>query len=239
MSANEPTPLAFERGRGWSWGQLEAELVGRLAAWAQHGPDAECEQYKPGRVWRWRDMVAKRYEGGIFERLHLRASAAARVARLALALPEGAAPLPRAVVELSNGCSLLVSEHVAGVSMLRAWREDGRCVRALPAFLAKVHAAGAFHGDLHPDNLLWSGERWVLLDLESLRHPLRALHRRSQILDQWARLHYRLKADPRVREAFGEYTRIARPGWDPERVWPEVLARVPALDAARGGAPLP
>jgi hypothetical protein len=52
-------------------------------------------------------------------------------------------------------------------------------------------------------------------------------------------LQYRLKGDARVRVAFDEYARVARTGWDVQRAWGEVLARVPGLDAERGGAPLP
>lgn len=220
------------------WPPADSELCARLAQWAEEGPDAECVEYKRGRVWRWRDVVVKRYCDGWLTRTGLRAPTAWRVARLGLALPDGAAARPLATLRWSRAISLLAAEFVPGRTMLDAWRSDAACVDALPLFMARLHDAGAFHGDLHPGNLLWTGARWVLLDLESLRHPLRTLRRRALAVDQWARLHYRLHEDLQVKAAFEEYLRIRAVPWDSDVAWREVLAQVPRLRALRGGAPL-
>jgi tRNA A-37 threonylcarbamoyl transferase component Bud32 len=92
-----------------------------------------------------------------------------------------------------------------------------------------MHAGGVFHGDLHVRNMLWNGREWVLLDLESLRHPLRALRRRRIIEDQWARLVCSLGGREGVQASFEAYLREAGLGWEPAEAWRRVERRARAI----------
>jgi predicted unusual protein kinase regulating ubiquinone biosynthesis (AarF/ABC1/UbiB family)/nucleotide-binding universal stress UspA family protein len=75
--------------------------------------------------------------------------------------------VPRVYDELSTS-RLLVLEFVEGVPIREApdsreRREAGR--QLLEAFYRQILTEGFFHADPHPGNLLWTGERIVLLDL--------------------------------------------------------------------------
>src|SRR6185436_13702376 len=75
--------------------------------------------------------------------------------------------VPRVYDELSTS-RLLVLEFVDGVPIREApdsteRREAGR--QLLEAFYQQILSEGFFHADPHPGNMLWTGERIVLLDL--------------------------------------------------------------------------
>jgi predicted unusual protein kinase regulating ubiquinone biosynthesis (AarF/ABC1/UbiB family)/nucleotide-binding universal stress UspA family protein len=75
--------------------------------------------------------------------------------------------VPRLHRELSTS-RLLVLEFVDGVPIRKAVdsperREAGR--QLLEAFYRQILTEGFFHADPHPGNLLWTGEKIVLLDL--------------------------------------------------------------------------
>ncbi|HEX6702357.1 MAG TPA: AarF/UbiB family protein [Gaiellaceae bacterium] len=75
--------------------------------------------------------------------------------------------VPRVYHELSTS-RLLVLEYVDGVSIRRSEdtperREAAR--QLLEAFYRQILVEGFFHADPHPGNLLWTGEKIVLLDL--------------------------------------------------------------------------
>lgn len=220
-----PLSLALARHRGWAYAELPDGLVARLEAWLGSGPDAECETLKPARVWRWRDVVVKRFEPDGFERLGWRASGATRAARKHFAVLPIRTPRPLAVIESARGASLLASEHIAGPALHVAWREHPAAAAALPAFVAQMHAHDVFHGDLHPGNALWNGREWVLLDLDGLRHPLRIVLRRRRIVaDQWSRLYFGLRGDPALRAAFDAYADARALGSGREAIWRAALA---------------
>ncbi|MSR61440.1 MAG: hypothetical protein EXS08_03185 [Planctomycetes bacterium] len=122
--------------------------------------------------------------------------------------------------------SLLVREHVEGVLLRELAAPDARAEAGLATFLADMERHGVLHGDLHPRNLLWTGDEWVLLDVDGLRH---GLHDRERVLvSQWARFVLHL-GDERVREL---HRRAAgRVAWD------RVQARVTQMRRQRGGVP--
>lgn len=134
--------------------------------------------------------------------------------------------------------SLLLREHVEGVLLRDAWNgaqwlADARPEDALAAFLAAMERNGVIHGDLHPRNLLWDGTRWVLLDVDGLRH---GLHDPTRVLTgQWARFVLHLGDEGRVRELHG---RTAAHLGERARVsWTAVQRRVERLERQRKGVP--
>jgi len=122
--------------------------------------------------------------------------------------------------------SLLVREHVDGVLLRELAGPEARAEAALAKFLADMERHGVIHGDLHPRNLLWTGDEWVLLDVDGLRH---GLHDPQRVLtSQWARFVVHL-GDERVREL---HRRVGgRVAWD------AVRARVTKMRLQRGGVP--
>jgi len=215
--------VSFGVLRGTCWGQVDPSLLERLCTWARNGPDAECIEFKPGRVWRWRDVVVKWFHDDLRVRIGLRSATAFRASAAAMAMPAGSAARPIAAFKVSRSSSVLVSEFVSGGDMYHAWQCDDRCIESFGVLMACLHSRGIHHGDLHPGNLIWTGDHWVLLDLESLRHRLRNLNPRRQAIAQWARVYVKLKRDPRVRDAFHVYCGLTRRRWETGADWDEIV----------------
>jgi len=105
-------------------------------------------------------------------------SPARREERAQVALRAAGVTVPRVFrrVALANGDELVASEHVAGEPLTAAYARSAppdraRLVAALADTIARLHASGHVHGDLHLGNLLWSApsEAVVLLDLQRAR----------------------------------------------------------------------
>ena len=75
--------------------------------------------------------------------------------------------VPRVHTELSTG-RLLVMQEIQGIPVLQAPAGDARREAArqlLEAYYHQVLAAGFFHADPHPGNLMWWDDKIYLLDL--------------------------------------------------------------------------
>jgi hypothetical protein len=222
-----------ERARILRLAPLEPEIERALFAALTRGGVEGGSVLKEGRVWRLGAVVIKRYPAMGTLRGRLRMPHAVRAARAAQEL--GVERTPRALAAvwekglLFAGASVLATEHVEGCDLHRALlAPDEAAQRAFPGFLADLHERGIHHGDLHPWQLLWNGERWFLLDLDGLRHPLRALRREHLELEAWARLLfygrvYRLPAaESSLERLFHRYLELRRPGHDPVHAWSSV-----------------
>ena len=101
-------------------------------------------------------------------------------------------PAPWVLGTLSDGDHLLVMEHLPGTPLDQALRRDALDPRshlaALGHIVARIHAAGWIHGDLHTGNLLYRDGDWALLDWQHARHTRSRDARRSDA----ARLEYSL-----------------------------------------------
>ncbi len=101
-------------------------------------------------------------------------------------------PEPWVLGTLPDGDHVLVMEHLPGTPLDHALRRDAVDPRAglaaLGALVARIHAAGWVHGDLHVGNLLLDEGRWALLDWQ---HARRSRSRRARRADA-ARLEYSL-----------------------------------------------
>ena len=211
MSAERGEPYAIGRARGVKFGALSPEIASALPRWIETRHVDGGEELRAGRVWKYGAWAVK--FGGA-ERL-LRSSSALRAARAAMNLRGVPTPRPLVALEWRAGLhvagSVLVTEFVHGRALFDVWSSDERAVDAFPLFLHALHAAGVYHGDFHPENALWDGERWVLIDLESLkrRAPWRSW---SSIAEtQWARVLRALDFDARTPELFTRYDTLARP----------------------------
>lgn len=194
---------------------------------------------KEGRVWRWGDLIFKAYTAA--ERgFRLRPSPAHREALAS----GGVAPVPtppvRMVIEAPSGASLLATEFVDGAGLGEV-ASDPAAREALAPFIALQHRHGVFHGDPHPGNQLWDGERWWLIDLDGLRGPFRRLGRSRLAVRHWGRLWLNLRLgnhdpDAWMRVALDEYAQLR--GLDPEPWAARVEAEVERQLEGRGPRPV-
>ena len=225
-------PYRLGELRGLRYGPLPESLEAALPRWLAERRVAEGEEIHPGRVWHWEELAIKLHPPRGELREWFRRSPAVRAAELHARLSVRT-PRPLVAVQerrgLALGWSLFASEFVEGTFLPRTWDSDPAGREAFPRFLAAMHAAGVFHGDLHVRNMLWNGREWVLLDLESLRHPLRALRRRRIIEDQWARLVCSLGPREGVQASFEAYLREVGAKWEPQEAWRRVEQRARAL----------
>ncbi len=93
-------------------------------------------------------------------------------------------PEPLALATLPNGEGLLVTRFVNGTNLVEALRAAGPerrgLLRALGELVARMHAAGLVHRDLHGGNVLVGAPGPVLLDLQ---HARASRSRRARLRD--------------------------------------------------------
>ncbi len=214
---------------------FDADLESALLAALELGQVTGGVELKPGRVWRLGEATIKLYRASGALRDRLRRPGAIRAARVARRVGVEATPRVLAAAWQSGflraGPSVLATEYVEGLDLGQILlAEDVRAFDAFPTFLADLHARGVHHGDFHPWQLLWDGERWVLLDLDGVRHPLRALRREHLELEAWGRLHFYARAfvgsftERSLAPLFARYYELRRPGRDVEVAWRQVEA---------------
>lgn len=134
--------------------------------------------------------------------------------------------------------SVLVREHVDGRTLRELWdAPKGLAAReeaALASFLAGMERHRVIHGDLHPRNLLWNGEGWLLLDVDGLRH---GLHDSARVLTGlWARLLVHLGDEPRVRALHARAARELPRA--PAVEWATVTRAAERMRLSRRGVPV-
>jgi len=223
-ATDEPRPVLEQRvalrvggARGFRWGPLDPGLAEALPGWLA-GEVPGGEEIKPGRVWRVGDLLVKRYAPPAGLR-RLRGSPALRAAKLHDEIRPVRSPRPVAALGDENGSGLLVTEYVAGRFLHRLWDDDPAGRAAFPAFMAGMHMAHVFHGDLNVRNMLWSGAEWVLIDLDGVVRWPRTLARRRLIMQQWARILGTLRGRPGSRELFDSYVALVPPAWKAAALW--------------------
>lgn len=233
-------PIQIGDFRGFRYAELGPDLEQRLPRWLAEGHVADGVDLKRGRVFRWRELLVK--FGGPEPRLRdlPRPSRSLRSADLHARLLPLATPAPLVALERRVAWrvaqSLLVTEFVDGRRLFEVWGRDARAVQAFPLFLVEMHARGIFHGDFHLENALWDGRRWVLIDLESVRHRLHKLFPGKFRCAHWAIVLFDLQekcaADEReLRSLFEAYA--ARVGErDPGALWRRIRRRADELKAA-------
>jgi hypothetical protein len=227
--------------RGRAYADSSPALDAAVARWLEEGSVAEGEPLKPPHVFKAGGLVVKFFPPPtVFG--WARRPRALRVAALHFRALPVASPRPLlACARWRGGPSLLVREHVEGALLSAVWSKDERARSALPRFLADLELHGVLHGDLHPRNLIWDGERWVLLDVDGIRH---GLHDRARVIEgQWARFLAHLGDEPGLERAFGATRALTRgPGdrsgredWDRIRERAAVMVReIRAASLARG-----
>jgi hypothetical protein len=188
------------------------------------------------RVWRVGELVVKLYlDVGL--RDHFRPAHAVRAARAHERLLPVRSPTPRCAVWLRRRGRLigsaLVYDWVEGPDLTVAWTRDAAARAALPGLMASLHERRIFHGDFHARHLIWSEGAWVVIDLDSLRHPGRTLWPRLLARREWARLARELGDGPELRAAFVSYLAARGLRSDPERTWSRVLELLTACELDR------
>ena len=234
-------PYRAGRASGFRYGELPADVAADLERTLVARDVAGGTALKERRVYRRGPWLYKLFPARRRLRDLARANAAVRSADLHAALAPIRTPAPLVAVGLRDGAfagpSLLVCEFVEGRSLDEVWDRDRAAVDAFARLLAAMHARGIFHGDLHPKNVLWDGASWTLIDVGSMRHPLRNLRPRALALDQWAELDRRLGSPSSMRAAFELYSaELGRPAAEAERAWARVAERSRAVSARRARA---
>lgn len=230
-------PYRVGPARGFRYGELPTDVENALPRWLATSRVDGGTAIKPGSVYRSGEWLVKFTGRSRAPKDLVRPASSIRSADLHERLLPVRTPAPLVALEVRRGpfleSSLLVAEFVHGSSMHDAFLHDERARDALGPFLALLHRRGVFHGDLHPANTIWNGAEWVLIDLASLRHPLRRMFRRHLILEQWAQLAFRLGPTPDLEFSFGSYLALAHLGWDPRGAWAKIVRRAERIRAAR------
>jgi hypothetical protein len=215
--------------RGFRYAELPPALEEHLPRWLVDGAVEGGEPLTGGRVWRFGAFAVKLFPPARGWRARLRGSRAVRSADLAVRLRPIRTPAPLVALrperDRATRSELLVLEFVEGRPLHLLWRDDPHAVAAFPGFLAKIARRGVLLGDFHPNNALWDGAHWVLLDLDGIRHRLHRVHARRLIEVQWARTWLSVERDPAVRELFDAFLREARIGWRADEAWARVEDR--------------
>lgn len=230
-------PYRAGRARGMRYGEIPAEVAEGLERWlvARHVDDAVT--IKDRRVYRRGPFLYKFFAPRRRVRDLLRADPAIRSADLHARLAPIRTPAPLVALGLRDGMfraqSLLVMEFVEGRPLAEAWEHEEVARTALARLLAAMHRRGIFHGDFHPANLIWDGERWVVIDVGALRHPLRSLRPRQLAVEQWAELDSRLGSPPTMRAAYERYLDELGSPEDRESAWRAIAERSRTATEAR------
>lgn len=222
-------PIRVGEARGYAWGDIPRDVMGRLPAWLAERRVPEGEDLKAGRVFRYGSWAVKFTPPQSGWRRWMRRGPAFRSAFANEALAPIPTPRPLLALEWpaegGGRHGLLVSQFVDGRFIEEVWRQSSAAMEAFVAFLADMHARRVFHGDFHWHNAIWDGERWYLIDLESLRHPLRTLFPRRLVIDQWARIDFCLALPDGLEPHVARYVELSGRGWDPREVWRDVRER--------------
>lgn len=150
-------------------------------------------------------------ERGLCIKMSLGPRPAARVRKLYRAAAGHAriaplpAPAPLALVSRrGKPASALAMTLVPGVRLDQAWDQPAAAA-GLTALLVAMHRRRVAHGDLHPGNLLWDGQRLALIDLDGLRFTWQGLLLGRCERRAWAGLRLNLPDDGRLRESHRDW----------------------------------
>jgi hypothetical protein len=237
---DERRSLTVGPATGTQYGELDGELLECLPRAIQNSSllvDLGAEPLRRGperSVWRWRELVIKLYGRGDVRDL-LRPSQARRAAQAHFRLLPIRSPRPRCALAIRSVGRLvgsaLVYEFVEGPDLTVLWRRDEAADRSLPELMAAMHERRIYHGDFHARHLIWNRGAWVVIDVDSLRHPLRKLSLRALALNEWARLVIELGASDALRGAFDAYLVARRSSWDAHAAWASVLRCSEGIEA--------
>ena len=226
---------AFRCGaaRGVAYAGVPAALAASVPGWIEARAVPAAEVLKRGRVFRAGALIVKFFPRATPFGLLRRARAVRSAERYFACLP---VPSPRPLLAARarlGGVSLLVREFVPGRLLSEVWTRDAGAMEALAPFLALMTRRRVLHGDLHPSNLLWDGTRWLLLDVDGVRHRLHSPRRVT--VTMWARLLQRLEDGPELRALHARYLELgAEPAARAPR-WEAVERRARHLRPARDG----
>lgn len=232
MTESEPRPesdprVPFTCGemKGFRYAEFPAALEAAVAEWIDRGEISGAETILPRRAFRWRNAFVK-----VFPKRHpltgwFRTPPAVRSAELSRRIRPVLSPAPW--LALGGGtragfAGLLVTEFVEGQHFPALWPDDQAAVDAFTEFLAGIARQGILLGDFHPLNAIWDGARWVLVDLDGIRHALHGLNRRKLIERQWARTWLGVRCDPALRPHFERFLVTARISWNPSHAWARI-----------------
>ncbi|NOT32394.1 MAG: hypothetical protein HOP15_18265 [Planctomycetes bacterium] len=232
-SAGPRRPFRSGALRGVAYGTTAPELVAALPRWLAQGAVPSARVLKQARVFLLGEWIVKFFpRASLFG--HFRTSRAVRSAERHFECQP--IPSPRPLVAASaarGGPSLLVREYVRGQLLDEVWGRDAVAATELAPFLAEMTRRRVLHGDLHPSNLLWDGKRWLLLDVDGVRHHLHS--RRRVTTSMWARLQQRLGDGPELRALHARCRELVPGPQGGVPSWADVERRARLLQPGRSG----
>jgi hypothetical protein len=242
VAAGSGSSARCSRVYGYQFAPLPADLLDRIPDWLRQGHVVGGEVIRPNRVYRYGDWLVKLYGRGHPIKDRFRRSAALRGAEWHFRVLPLRTPKPLLAVEtrswgLITG-ALLVTEFVRGPSLQDLWgkpeRETREALQAFSEFMAQMQSRRVCHHDVHPENFLWDGREWVLIDLDAMRRSRPIGRRRTE--KQWARLVFsarlhssRSSSNPgqeeRLRAMFESHLAAAGLRWDRDDAWRRIWQR--------------
>jgi hypothetical protein len=237
-------PKRIGEARGFVYEPVDEELLQALVASMEECRLPESLGAEPlfdhgvRSGYRLANQVVKYYRGGKW-RDRWRQSPAVRACEAYERLLPIRSPKPSCAFEIRRGRdlhrSVMMIEFVEGPLLGEAWGKVPEAMDALGPFLARMHDRWIYHGVMKWDHLIWNRGEWVVLDLESLRHPLRKLHPRRLAERQWAALAMDLGVSDDLERAFRSYLSARGVDWDADETWRSIVRRSEATIAAGTG----
>jgi len=221
----------MEGHRGFRYRELSPELLGLLPQWLRDLRVDGGQDLKRGQVFRWKDLVVKFGGARMRIRDRFRHGSALRAAEWYGRLKPIAMAQPYLAMESRSLAGLhsqiLVSEFIDGSFLHEIFREDTHAVEEYARFVAELHGRGFFHGDLHSLNLLWDGERWVLIDVEGFRGGLHRLRPARLVAQHWGLISsnlmgYAAATEGELRSIFEAYMDYSDRSLNRDKVWCDV-----------------
>lgn len=225
----------------WRWPGGEPELIALLRATLDTGSCPSGERVGLADVWLVDNAVVKLQgaPSGLlrsWRRSRLRRAAAGHYSLLPLVSPRPLALIERRSPGRRLLGAALAMERLVGVELRTAWADES-ARDALAPVMVQLIADGAIHGDIHPGNLLWDGQRWAVIDLDSLRHPLHGLLRRRTWLRTWGSLLAKVPDEAGMAVVHAAACAMTGHG-DGTARWRQIVERAEAERRRRGWPPL-
>jgi hypothetical protein len=213
---------------GWILEEMPDKMRELLPFWLVGRRVEDGKEIVSGRVYRWNNYIVKFFGSKWAPQYCFRHSPAWRAAKSYYELKPILSPCPIALFERKSFFrmyeSAIILKYLEGRTLKQVWNNDSSAIEGLPSFFAEMHKRRIFHCDLSINNLLWTENKWALLDLDSIdiwkyRRILYSLSYKYYVLYSWKKLYCSLQLDDKLQEVFFKYLDETGLSWNKESTW--------------------